>query len=181
MRQAKTAFPVDDSTFCSGFPPSIAPDCTHLILGSMPSRASLAAQQYYAHPQNRFWPLMAFLLTGAEAPPAKYEDRLRMLLEHHIALWDAIETCERHGSLDADIKKETGTDIPALLATYPGIRTICFNGGKAFQSFRKCHRELLAQSDIRFCPLPSTSPANARWSMEMLRREWGKALDDRTR
>ena len=176
MKQPETSFSADGSLFCTGFPPSISANCTHLILGSMPSVASLAAHQYYAHPQNRFWPLMSLLLTGAEHPPTKYENRLRMLLDHHIALWDAIHSCERQGSLDTAIKRETGTDIPALLAAYPNLRTICFNGGKAFRSFRKCHGELISRDDIRFCPLPSTSPANARWSMEMLREEWGKVL-----
>ncbi len=84
-------------THCVGFPPSIDADCRILVLGSMPSVKSLAAQQYYAHPQNRFWPLMALLLTGAAEPPADYGERLRLLLSHHIALWDAIASCERVG------------------------------------------------------------------------------------
>ena len=77
-------------THCVGFPPSIDAGCRVLVLGSMPSVKSLAAQQYYAHPQNRFWPLMALLLTGAAEPPADYGERLHLLLSHHIALWDAI-------------------------------------------------------------------------------------------
>ncbi len=74
---------------CIGFPPSIDSSCRILILGSMPGVRSLEEQQYYAHPQNRFWPLMARLLGEREAPAA-YEDRLRMLLRRHIALWDSI-------------------------------------------------------------------------------------------
>lgn len=89
---------------CIGFPPSIDSSCRILILGSMPGVRSLEEQQYYAHPQNRFWPLMARLLGEREAPTA-YEDRLRMLLRRHIALWDSIGTCERDGSLDSAIKK----------------------------------------------------------------------------
>ena len=86
---------------CIGFRPSIDENCTHLILGSMPSVASLGARQYYAHPQNRFWPLMAGILEQSP-PPAEYQERLAMLLRHNIALWDSIAVCERKGSLDAD-------------------------------------------------------------------------------
>ena len=84
---------------CVGFAPRIDKSCTVLILGSMPSAASLAAGQYYAHPQNRFWPLMARLLEGYDVPSEDYEERLAMLLRHHVALWDAIDACDREGFL----------------------------------------------------------------------------------
>ena len=80
---------------CIGLSPSIDKDCRALILGSMPGVKSLEEQQYYAHPQNRFWPMMADLL-GEELPSA-YEEKLAMLLRHHIALWDAIGSCARAG------------------------------------------------------------------------------------
>lgn len=163
-------------TTCIGFPPSIDAMCTHLILGSMPGVSSLRAQQYYAHPQNRFWPLMARLLTGAEKAPDDYDDRLRMLLDHHIALWDSIDRCERKGSLDSDIRGETGNDFTALLREYPSIRVICFNGAKSYQCFKRYNAELLNRGDIAFCPMPSTSPANARWTMEMLIEAWGRVI-----
>ncbi|MBQ1914839.1 MAG: DNA-deoxyinosine glycosylase [Selenomonadaceae bacterium] len=164
------------SSHCIGFTPSIDKDCTHLILGSMPSIASLSAQQYYAHPQNRFWPLMARILENLPAPPASYEERLAMLLRHHIALWDSIGTCDRAGSLDSDIKNEQGNDFAALLEKYPKIHTICFNGGKSFQCFKKYNKALLERPDLLFHKMPSTSPANARWKLEMLEMEWGKGL-----
>lgn len=161
---------ISDS-LCTGFAPNIDENCTHLILGSMPSVASLGAQQYYAHPQNRFWPLMARILEDSPTPEC-YEERLALLLRHHIALWDSIAVCERPGSLDADIKNEQGNDFSALLTKYPRIHTICFNGGKSFQCFKKYNKPLLSRSDIHFHQLPSTSPANARWSMEMLAEAW---------
>ncbi len=161
---------------CVGFLPSINQTCTHLILGSMPSIASLKMQQYYAHPQNRFWPLMARILEGLPAPPAVYEERLSLLLRHHIALWDSMASCDRNGSLDSSIKNENGNDFTTLLEQYPAIRTICFNGGKAFQCFKKYNKDLLCLPSIRFCRLPSTSPANAKWSLEMLEREWRNPL-----
>ena len=89
---------------CQGFRPSIDENCTHLILGSMPSVASLGAQEYYAHPQNRFWPLMARILEQSDAPTV-YKERLNMLLRHHIALWDSIATCERKGSLQIKVSR----------------------------------------------------------------------------
>lgn len=160
---------------CIGFPPSIDKNCRTLILGSMPGIASLEKQEYYAHPQNRFWRLMARLL-GEESVPSAYEERLNMLLRHHIALWDSIGTCDRDGSLDSAIKNEQGNDFAALLKNYPSIRTICFNGGKAAQTFRRYNQPLLSQDDLTFHALPSTSPANARWRMEMLAAEWGKVI-----
>lgn len=160
---------------CIGFPPSIDADCHTLILGSMPGVASLKQQQYYAHPQNRFWPLMARLLGEASVPSA-YAGRLHMLLRHHIALWDSIGTCKRDGSLDSAIKNEQGNDFSALLKNYPAIRTICFNGGKSAQAFRRYNKTLLSRDDLAFHALPSTSPANARWRMEMLAEEWSKVI-----
>ena len=161
---------------CIGFPPSIDRDCTVLILGSMPGISSLKAQQYYAHPQNRFWPMMTQLLTGQDVVPADYEDRLNLLLSHHIALWDSIDTCERSGSLDSAIHDEQGNDFAQLLDRYPSIHTICFNGAKSCQTFKRYNKTLLTRSDIRFVPLPSTSPANARWRLPQLLEAWGKVI-----
>ncbi len=157
--------------YCTGFSPNIDDKCTHIILGSMPSVASLGAQQYYAHPQNRFWPMMARILEHGPAP-VDYQERLAMLLRHHIALWDAIAACDRPGSMDADIKNEQGNDFFALLAKYPHIHTICFNGSKSYQCFQKYNKPLLSRPGLNFYPLPSTSPANARWNMDRLIDAW---------
>lgn len=164
------------SSYCTGFAPSIDENCTHIILGSMPSVTSLGANQYYAHPQNRFWPLLAHILENTAAP-VSYTERLQMLLRHHIALWDSIAVCEREGSLDSAIKNEQGNDFAALLEKYPHLHTICFNGGKSFQCFRKYNKQLLGRTDIQFYQLPSTSPANARWTMAMLEDAWKKAFN----
>ena len=163
-------------THCIGFPASIDADCRILVLGSMPSVKSLAAQQYYAHPQNRFWPLMALLLTGAAEPPADYGERLHLLLSHHIALWDAIASCERVGSLDTAIHEERGNDFTSFLAAHPAIHIICFNGAKSYQCFRRYNRPLLTRADLTFHQLPSTSPANAKWRLPMLAEVWGEAI-----
>ena len=168
-------------THCVGFPPSIDAGCRVLVLGSMPSVKSLAAQQYYAHPQNRFWPLMALLLTGAAEPPADYGERLRLLLSHHIALWDAIASCERAGSLDTAIHEERGNDFTSFLAAHPAIHTICFNGAKSYQCFRRYNQPLLSRAGLAFHQLPSTSPANAAWQLERLTARWQTASISSTR
>lgn len=162
---------------CIGFAPSIDADCTILILGSMPSAASLAAGAYYAHPQNRFWPLMARLLEGRSSPPDTYAARLRMLLRHHVALWDAIDACDRKGSLDSAIKNETANDFAVFLEKWPAIHTIGLNGGKAYASFARANRSLLYRPGLRVMKLPSTSPANARWRMADLIKAWSLLFD----
>ena len=161
---------------CLGFPPSINDDCTILILGSMPGVTSLNAQQYYAHPQNRFWKIMFQLLENTTNIPTIYEERLNTLLRHHVALWDSIDSCNRQGSLDSDISNEKGSDIVSLIAAYPHIKTICLNGAKSFQIFKKYNKPLLTKDTLRILPLPSTSPANARWSLTALLKEWERIL-----
>ena len=166
----------NDNTHCVGLPPSVNLRSEILILGSMPGAASLAAQEYYAHPANRFWPLMAHLLNEPEVP-ADYEKRLAMLLRHHIALWDAIDTCDRAGSLDSDIRNVKANDFTAFLKKWTKIRTIGLNGGKAYATFAKSNKPLLSRPDLHILKLPSTSPANARWRMENLLDSWRTLFD----
>lgn len=172
VKQAKKA----PEPNCFGLAPSVDADCEVLILGSMPGAASLAAQQYYAFPTNRFWPMMAELLEGKAEAPAHYADRLSMLLRHHIALWDAIASCHRDGSLDSAIRNETGNDFSAFLRRYPKIHTICCNGGKSFQCFKRYNKDLLRRKDLRIVSMPSTSPANARWRLPDLLDAWREPL-----
>ena len=164
-----------ENTRCTGLPPSVDKRSRILILGSMPGAASLAAQEYYAHPANRFWPLITTLLKETETP-ADYGDRLKMLLRHHVALWDAIDTCDRAGSLDSDIRNAMANDFTAFLRQWPNIRTIGLNGGKAYTTFAKANRPLLDRADLRILKLPSTSPANARWRMNDLLNAWDTLL-----
>lgn len=163
-----------------GLPPVAAADPAPLllILGSMPSEASLAAGAYYAHPRNRFWPLMAALLGRREAPAA-FAERAAMLEGARIALWDAIGSCVRAGSLDSAIEALEPNDIAGFLAARPSIRTVCLNGGKCAEVWRRwcapaIPAERLAVLSVR--ALPSTSPANARWRFEALLAAWGEAL-----
>lgn len=158
-----------------GFAPSIDEDCTTLILGSMPSVKSLEEQQYYAHPQNRFWKLM-FIFFNNGKTISEYPAKLDMLRQHRIALWDSINSCIREGSLDSAIYDELPNDFNILFVKYPKISTICFNGNKSFQFFKKYNKDLLKNPRFKFYTLPSTSPANARFRLPMLQQEWQKAL-----
>ena len=161
----------DGNTHCIGLAPSVDERARVLVLGSMPGAASLAAQEYYAHPANRFWPLITKLLKENETP-VDYDARLKMLLRHHVALWDAIDTCDRTGSLDSDIRNAKANDFTTFLRRWPQIRTIGLNGGKAYATFAKANRSLLDRADLRILKLPSTSPANARWHMNDLLSAW---------
>lgn len=147
-----------------------------LILGSMPGATSLAAERYYAHPANRFWPLMARLFP-AEAEKLSspdYGTRLEGLRSAGVALWDTIGSCERAGSLDSSIRGVTPNDIAGLLARFPTIETVILNGGKSAAVWRR-HAEraaLAVRPDLRVAALPSTSPANARLSLADLEKAW---------
>jgi hypoxanthine-DNA glycosylase len=139
----------------SGLGPIINRSARILILGSFPGPTALRRRQYYAYPQNRFWPIVASISGKAEAPK-DYREKTALLSKAGIGLWDVVSTCERNGAGDSNIKHETPNDIPAFLKRYSNIRTIFFNGKKAEQLFRK-HFKI----DIHTLCLPSTSPANA--------------------
>jgi len=150
----------------SGFPLSADADARILILGSMPSRKSLADDQYYAHPRNAFWPIMAALL-GFD-PQRPYSERLQQLRVHRVALWDVAYQCVRPGSMDHAIAMDSVVvnDFSALFGSHPQIRAIYFNGQKAGELYRKKVLpqlpEVFRQIPSRI--LPSTSPANAATS-----------------
>lgn len=139
------------------FGPVADDGCRILVLGTMPGEESLRKQQYYGHPRNAFWPIMA-ALCGRELPDA-YEQRKNMLLETRIALWDVCRLCEREGSLDSNICNEAPNRIGELLRQYPQIRTIFFNGQNAARLFKRYFPD--ADPEIARIVLPSTSPAHA--------------------
>ena len=157
------------------FPPIVAPGARVLILGSMPGAASLAAGQYYAHPRNAFWPILGVLCGFAAAAP--YAERVLALQAAGVAVWDVLHSCVRPGSLDTAIERssEVANDIAGLLAGYPGIRCIAFNGGTAEAAFR---RHVPRVAAVRLLGLPSTSPANASWSFERKLAAWSAAFEE---
>ncbi|MBP3965958.1 DNA-deoxyinosine glycosylase [Paenibacillus lignilyticus] len=138
------------------FPPEIGDRARVLVLGSMPGTASLAKHQYYAHPRNHLWPVV-YGLFGL-TPDADYEERLAFAKARGIALWDVIESCQREGSLDVNIREERPNDIPGLLAEYPEISCIVCNGAKSHDTFLKYFKSLPELGGITLLKLPSTSP-----------------------
>lgn len=165
-----------------GLPPQIAPDCRVLVLGSMPGDASLGAGQYYAHPRNRFWPLMG-RLCGVD-PRQPYQARLHALHAAGIGLWDVIGQCQRSGSLDAAIVRDTEIPNPIAerLCEWPDVGVVAFNGGKAAEAFRRHVQPRLdaaLKQRIALLPLPSTSPANAAFGLERLAQAWASLLQYR--
>ncbi len=112
------------------FPPVVDARTRLLVLGSLPGRVSLAAQEYYANPGNTFWRLMG-AVTGADLPALPYAARLEALLAHGIGLWDVIAHAERRGSLDSAIRAPAARDLAAMAGTLPALRAIAFNGRTA--------------------------------------------------
>ena len=152
-----------------GFPPIINASAHLLILGSMPGIASLRAGQYYAHPRNQFWPIMAAIL-GVDLVALAYPQRRQALLDAGIALWDVLQSCHRPGSLDADIAPDSVVvnNFAAFFQQHPAIRQIYFNGAAAEQHFKRRVAPLLTVGQaprqptcLTFQRLPSTSPAHA--------------------
>lgn len=137
-----------------------------LILGSFPSVRSRKAGFYYAHPQNRFWPLMARLFD--EPLPQTTEDRRAFALRHGIALWDSIESCTITGSSDASIREAKPNDI-ARLIRQTGIQRIYCNGQQSYKLYQKYCADSCGLNAV---PLPSTSPANAAWALDRLAEAW---------
>ena len=142
-----------------------------LILGSFPGEASLAAQQYYAHPRNQFWRLLSAVLE-ADLAALPYEERLRALLVRQVGLWDVIDACERKGSLDTAIRRAQPNDFAMLKQQCPSLFRICFNG-KTSGKFEPQFREAGFQTLV----LPSSSPANAQFSFEQKLDVWRRLAE----
>jgi len=159
---------------CNSLAPLIDENSKILILGSMHGVKSLKKQQYYAHPQNRFWKLIT-LLFNEKIDMDCYESKTGMLMKHGIALWETLAYCEREGSLDSNIEGERPNDIIGLLKNYPSIKTIICNGGKASKVLKK-HTAALLPGDIKVYYFHSTSPANARMKLLDLVAEWQEAV-----
>ena len=154
------------------FPPVAREDARVLILGSMPSVASLREGFYYGHPRNAFWRIMADVF--ASPLPTDIPAKRALLVDNGVALWDALQSCEREGSLDSAIRDPRPNDFTALFAACPGIRRVLFNGTAARTLFlRHCGGALQGRDWLQ---LPSTSPAYTL-SYERKLAQWRAALD----
>jgi hypoxanthine-DNA glycosylase len=160
-----------DSDRIQSFPFSADSRSEVLILGSMPGVESLRQQQYYAHPRNLFWDLMGEMFGATRERP--YEERLKILRDNRIALWDVAHRCRRPGSLDSNISEVEANHFSVLFKTAPHIHTVFFNGKKADELFRRLVYSQMKQ-EILYFTLPSTSPANASISRPEKIRAWNQ-------
>jgi len=138
-----------------GLPPVTGPDPLVLILGSFPSALSIAYNEYYGNPKNRFWAIMEDLYAVPASLP--YPERTQHLTEERIALWDVVRSCARTGSADSRIRNPVPNDISSFLQVHPTIRLIALNGSTAGVLYSR----FTDDTGIPFVILPSTSPANA--------------------
>jgi len=162
-----------------GFPPIVGDAPTLLILGSFPSVASLAANAYYAHPRNAFWPIMGALF-GFD-PHLPYPERVARLAACGVALWDVIASCARKGSRDEAIAPETivVNEVAALLDAHPTITRVVTNGATATTLFRRHvwrHLPETTKARLAHFPAPSTSPAHATRTLTEKTALWREAL-----
>jgi double-stranded uracil-DNA glycosylase len=139
-----------------GLPPVLGRDALLLILGSFPGEASLRARQYYAHPRNHFWPLLAVLL-DEPLLTMEYSERLTCIKAHRVAVWDTIVACERTGSLDTAIRRAERGEVGRVRRAAPGVGLVCFNGRAAARA-----EPVWRAAGYGTCALPSTSPAYTR-------------------
>ena len=157
-----------------GFPPIERPDARILVLGSLPGRKSIAEQQYYAHPQNAFWPIMREVF-GIEG---EYHHRCIQLRARQVALWDVLRSSERPGSLDSDIRMNSAqpNDFGVFFEQHPAIELVAFNGRKAEQMFDRFVDSVITPRTVGQIGLPSTSPAYAAMSFSGKLSAWRNAF-----
>ena len=153
-----------------GLPPVIDTRARVLILGSFPSAASLAARQYYAHPQNQFWRIVGAVI-GRPLKEMDYPDRIAAVQAAGIAIWDVFASCERAGSLDTAIRDAVPNPLAALGKSALALRRICFNGRMAARRIRE-----VEAMGFEALVLPSTSPAHAGMTFEEKLARWRAAL-----
>lgn len=162
----------NENSLKNSFPPIADEKTEILILGSLPGEMSLELQQYYAHPRNRFWKVIA-KITNSEIPE-NYEQKLSFLQQNRIGVWDVVQTAKRVGSLDTNILNEIPNDLESFINNHPSLKVIAFNGAKSRALFDKY---FVRQSKLKYLALPSTSPANASFTFEKLCENWRKILE----
>jgi hypoxanthine-DNA glycosylase len=153
-----------------GLPPVIGRATRLVVLGSFPGVASLQAGQYYAHPRNHFWPILA-ALWGVDLPALPYPARLAELRRRGLGVWDVYRACRRDGSLDSAIEAAEPNDLASLRRRAPGLRAVAHNGSESARSMA-----VTRALGVPVWQLPSTSPANASWSFERKREAWREAF-----
>jgi hypoxanthine-DNA glycosylase len=153
-----------------GLPPVIARDTRLVVLGSFPGVASLAAAQYYAHPRNQFWAILA-AIWGVDLPALTYRERLVEVRARGLGIWDVYASCSREGSLDSAIEDAVPNDLASLRRRAPQLRAVAHNGGESARA-----AAVTRALGVAVLRLPSTSPANASWSFERKLAAWRAAF-----
>ena len=158
----------------TGLPPLVSSRTRLLILGSFPGMASLAAQQYYGHPQNHFWQILHAIWPSSpiDTSASSYQTNSDWLLSRGLGLWDVYAACERAGSLDSAIRHPIVNDFTALRRLCPALEAIAHNGGESFK-----HSKHTTRLGLPVYRLPSTSPANASWSFERKLAAWREVFE----
>jgi hypoxanthine-DNA glycosylase len=153
-----------------GFPPIARDDARVLVLGSLPSEASIRAGEYYAHPRNVFWRIMSEIAAAS----GSYEERCQALVDAGIAVWDVLASSVRPGSLDSDIRMSSviPNDFATFLAEHDRLQLVCFNGRKAEAIFHRHVMRSIPDGTLVFASLPSTSPAHASLSFVGKLSKW---------
>lgn len=142
-----------------------------LILGSFPSVKSREGEFFYHHPQNRFWRLLSQILNNPQ--PDSIDSKKKFLLNNHIALWDVISSCDIEGSSDSSIKNVVPNDISIILKN-ADIKAIFSNGATSYKYYKRYIEKTVGREAIK---LPSTSPANAAYTIDRLKTEWSLILE----
>ena len=163
-----------------GLAPLVSPATRLLVLGSFPGVRSLQLQQYYAHPQNQFWTILRQLWPQAGWPAdGNYGQRCACALAQGLGIWDVYASCERSGSLDSAIRQAQLNDFPGLLRQCPQLTGIAHNGGESYRHARAVAQALAdagLTDRVQIHKLPSTSPANASWSLPRKLAAWRQVL-----
>jgi hypoxanthine-DNA glycosylase len=153
-------------------PPIIDKTTEYLVLGTMPGEQSLLNQEYYNNPRNQFWNIISLAFNKGRQF-VDYNDKLETLAKNKIGLWDVLDTCEREGSLDSNIKKQTLNNFDKLFKDFPNIKTVVFNGQDSYSYFNQL---FLDKGDKKYRQLTSTSSANTHKTLDEKTKEWKSAL-----
>ena len=154
-----------------GLAPVVAPNTRLVVLGSFPGAASLRIQQYYGHPRNHFWPLLA-AIWQVDLVAMPYDRRLAAVRDRGLGLWDVHASCVRDGSLDSAIEAAAPNDLASLRALAPALQHVAHNGGESARAIK--HMQALGFHAVQ---LPSSSPANASWSFDRKLAAWCAAFE----
>ncbi len=156
------------------FPPVYDEKSRILILGSFPSVKSREQEFYYGHPQNRFWKLMKRIFDCENVSLDTIDEKKQFLLDNNIALWDVIKSCDIKGSSDSSIKNIEPNDLE-LIVNNSDVKKIILNGGKAYELYEKFYGGKHMPAAVK---VPSTSPANAVWTLDRLENAWGREINE---